>query len=61
VTLAVLSSLQAWVKNSIWIPMYDLDKHTSIGSLTKQAAHLINGEGMSILNNCGTFKAGLQL
>jgi rhodanese-related sulfurtransferase len=34
---------RAWVKNSIWIPMYDLDKHTSIGSLTKQAAHLING------------------
>jgi hypothetical protein len=41
--------------------MYDLDKHTSIGSLTKQAAHLINGEGMSILNNCGTFEVGLQL
>ncbi|GAQ84485.1 hypothetical protein KFL_001910040 [Klebsormidium nitens] len=34
---------RAWVKNSIWIPMYEVDKHTSPGSLVKQVGHLING------------------
>jgi hypothetical protein len=52
--------LQAYVKDSIWIPMYEVDKSLDPGTLFKKLSNFTMGTCFSILECKGSMDGALQ-